>query len=178
MPDPEVEYISMLTHVIEVLPRQLWNLLARCVRPRRQRKASAAGQQAADDVSRGTIVRSSFAPSDGDGPQPTDLRLSMEEKRRHVYLLGSTGASKTNLQILRNAGGTQGLVSQHLLHSEVHHDAEPAPRDAVLTERREGERRDDLGGVLEHCPGLDHADVEIRKRANARWSKAPRNGVV
>src|SRR5579859_7705881 len=87
----------MITHFFELLITYLWNLLRRGARPRRKQRAPEPDTPSTDSVSLGTIVRSPFAPPLGDGPQPTELRLTTEEKRRHVYLLGSTGSGKTNL---------------------------------------------------------------------------------
>src|SRR5437773_10833327 len=56
-----------------------------------------------DLISLGRIVRSPFAPPPLPDA-PTELYLSVEEKRRHLYLLGSTGSGKTNLllQLVRS----------------------------------------------------------------------------
>lgn len=85
----------MITHLFESLIIALWNLFRRGWEPRRQRLPSE-GEAPAESVSLGTIMRSPSAPPPPAGA-PTELRLTTEEKRRHVYLLGSTGTGKTNL---------------------------------------------------------------------------------
>ena len=89
----------MIAHFLELLFTFIWNTLRHGARhhPARKNKRAQADAAPADTVSLGTIVRSPFAPADMDGAQPTELRLGLEEKRRHLYLLGSTGSGKTNL---------------------------------------------------------------------------------
>ena len=89
----------MIATLFELLILNIWNTLRRGARPsrRKQNQQAQADTVPADTVSLGTIVRSPFALLDTDGPQPTELRLTIEEKRRHAYLLGSTGSGKTNL---------------------------------------------------------------------------------
>ena len=89
----------MIASLIELILVNIWNTLRRGARPRPRKKnqQAQANTVSADTVSLGTIVRSPFAPVDSDEPQPAELRLTMEEKRRHLYLLGSTGSGKTNL---------------------------------------------------------------------------------
>jgi hypothetical protein len=86
----------MVTHLFELFLMHLWNIVRRGVRPAGLPKLSSSDKPAADTVSLGTVVRSPLAPPPPPGA-PTEVRLTTEEKRRHVYLLGSTGSGKTNL---------------------------------------------------------------------------------
>lgn len=89
----------MIAQFFELLITFLWNTLFSRARPPNRGKPGKHDQdpEPADSVSLGQIVRSPFAPPDDDGTSPTELWLTTEEKRRHLYLLGSTGSGKTNL---------------------------------------------------------------------------------
>ena len=89
----------MIASLFEFLFLNIWNLLRRAARPRPRRtgRNEQTAVMPSDTVCLGTILRSPFAPIDTDVAQPTELRLTTEEKRRHLYLLGPTGVGKTNL---------------------------------------------------------------------------------
>ena len=83
-------------HFIDGLLRYSWNGLRSGIARRRKKKEVPVKSEALPPaVNLGRIVRSPLAPPDPDAP--ADLLLTTEEKRRHLYLLGSTGMGKTNL---------------------------------------------------------------------------------
>ena len=87
----------MLTSLIELLVQLVWNTLRGIKAPRRKVKAVAIPANTSGAVCLGSIIRSPFAKPTGDGPEPTELILTGEERRRHIYTLGITGTGKTNL---------------------------------------------------------------------------------
>lgn len=89
----------MLTTLIELLLQLVWNGIRGIRRPRRRAKASAIEGNIIGSVCLGAIIRSPFAVPFGDGPEPTELILTSEERRRHIYQIGLTGTGKTNLAL-------------------------------------------------------------------------------
>ena len=89
----------MIASLFEFLIVTFWNLVRRAARPRPRRigRNEQTAVTPGDTVCLGTILRSPFAPIDTDVAQPTELRLTIDEKRRHLYMLGATGSGKTNL---------------------------------------------------------------------------------
>ena len=84
-------------NAIHELLRVTWNGVRSGVRPRAKTAPRASVlEPPLPTVNLGKIVRSPLAPPP-DPDAPTDLLLTTEEKRRHLYLLGSTGMGKTNL---------------------------------------------------------------------------------
>jgi hypothetical protein len=82
--------------IIDMLLRGAWNGLRGGIKPRRKTERPQAIAEPDAAIHLGRIVRSPMAPPPGPDA-PTDLFLTTEEKRRHLYLLGSTGMGKTNL---------------------------------------------------------------------------------
>src|SRR5579871_5169625 len=93
----------MIARIIEFLIMQVWNHIRKGRAPRK-RTTPVSAVPTSEGVLLGSIVSSPFAVPAGDGLQPAELCLSVEEKRRQVYLLGATGSGKTNLllQLVRS----------------------------------------------------------------------------
>ena len=86
----------MICKLISVLFAFFWNRIRnRIVRHKPTKTPLTQGETGFTGVVLGKIVRSPLAPPP-DPNAPTDLLLTTEEKRRHAYLLGSTGSGKTN----------------------------------------------------------------------------------
>jgi hypothetical protein len=92
----------MITRFLEQFVLLVWNFVRGRFTTPLSRKIQSREALPASSVSLGTVLRSPFAP--GNDEHPAELRLTLEEKRRQLYLLGSTGSGKTNLllQLVRN----------------------------------------------------------------------------
>ena len=76
----------------------LWNrLMARRERRGPPEIIAANRVDIQDAVSLGKIIRSPFQRQRGGEPEPDELWLTTEERRKHLYLLGGTGMGKTSL---------------------------------------------------------------------------------
>ncbi len=82
--------------LLDLLLRTAWNTARSQFGDGGREKRRKSAPPVQGGVSLGKIVRSPLAPPAG-RDAPTELALSAEERRRHMYLLGATGSGKTNL---------------------------------------------------------------------------------